>query len=174
MCVGCLPTNTEIEIGEMQKWWTDKMIEGIVIEELLGMGSQRNQGFESRNRFDRDNRRFHSNNGRHQSRNRGSRENFSRRERRHGGPLNSSRVQVDQYDQAQTVRNPPIKLSAICMSPVELPYVPILLNETFTKALTDTGVEKSFISEEAYKKYLFYKPVRKSRTEVVTAQGGKC
>ncbi|GFY08128.1 retrovirus-related Pol polyprotein from transposon 297 [Trichonephila clavipes] len=41
------------------------------------------------------------------------------------------------------------------MSPVELPYVPILLDETFTKALWDTGAEKSFISEETYRKYFF-------------------
>ncbi|GFW83872.1 uncharacterized protein TNCV_1492131 [Trichonephila clavipes] len=39
------------------------------------------------------------------------------------------------------------------MSPVELPYVPILLDETFTKVLWDTGAEKSFISEETYHKY---------------------
>ncbi|GFX22971.1 retrovirus-related Pol polyprotein from transposon 17.6 [Trichonephila clavipes] len=36
------------------------------------------------------------------------------------------------------------------MTPVELPYVPILLNETFITALWDTGAEKSFISEEGY------------------------
>ncbi|GFU68970.1 uncharacterized protein TNCV_3398571 [Trichonephila clavipes] len=57
---------------------------------------------------------------------------------------------------------------------MELPYVPILLNETFTKALWDTEVEKSFISEETYRKYFFYKPVKKSRTQVITAQGAKC
>ncbi|GFW68921.1 retrovirus-related Pol polyprotein from transposon 17.6 [Trichonephila clavipes] len=33
------------------------------------------------------------------------------------------------------------------MTPVDLPYVPILLNETFIIALWDTGAEKSFISE---------------------------
>ncbi|GFT31426.1 uncharacterized protein TNCV_608471 [Trichonephila clavipes] len=60
------------------------------------------------------------------------------------------------------------------MSPVELPYVPILLNETFTKALWDTGAEKSFISVEAYRKYLFYKQVKKSSTQMITAQGDKC
>ncbi|GFX58460.1 uncharacterized protein TNCV_213891 [Trichonephila clavipes] len=59
------------------------------------------------------------------------------------------------------------------MSPVELPYVPVLLNETFTKALWDTGEEKSFTSEETYRKY-FYKQVKKSRTQVITAQGAKC
>ncbi|GFY33560.1 uncharacterized protein TNCV_4558741 [Trichonephila clavipes] len=60
------------------------------------------------------------------------------------------------------------------MSPVLFPYVPILLIETFTKALWDTGAEKSFISEETYRKYFFYKPVKKSRTQVITAQGAKC
>ncbi|GFX89391.1 retrovirus-related Pol polyprotein from transposon 297 [Trichonephila clavipes] len=60
------------------------------------------------------------------------------------------------------------------MSPVELPYVPILLDETFTKALWDTGAEKSFILEETYQKYFFYKQVKKSSTQVITAQGAKC
>ncbi|GFV61237.1 retrovirus-related Pol polyprotein from transposon 297 [Trichonephila clavipes] len=60
------------------------------------------------------------------------------------------------------------------MAPVELPYVPILLNETFMKALWDTGAEISFISEETYRKYFFYKPVKKSRTQEITAQGAKC
>ncbi|GFT11685.1 retrovirus-related Pol polyprotein from transposon 297 [Trichonephila clavipes] len=60
------------------------------------------------------------------------------------------------------------------MSPVELPYVPILLDETFTKALWDTGAEKSFISEETYQKYFFYKQVKKSSTQVITAQGAEC
>ncbi|GFS75553.1 uncharacterized protein TNCV_3425001 [Trichonephila clavipes] len=36
-------------------------------------------------------------------------------------------------DQTQSINQSPIKLSAICMSSVELPYVPILLDETFTK-----------------------------------------
>ncbi|GFT25992.1 hypothetical protein TNCV_5126541 [Trichonephila clavipes] len=61
--------------------------------------------------------------------------NFIRGDRRHGGRLISLRVRVDPDDQVQTVRNPPIRLSAICTSPVELPYVNILLNESFTKAL---------------------------------------
>ncbi|GFX51110.1 uncharacterized protein TNCV_2734611 [Trichonephila clavipes] len=60
------------------------------------------------------------------------------------------------------------------MSPVKLPHVPILLNETFTKALWDTGAEKSFISEETYQKYFFYKQVKKSSTQVITVQGAKC
>ncbi|GFT68991.1 retrovirus-related Pol polyprotein from transposon 297 [Trichonephila clavipes] len=60
------------------------------------------------------------------------------------------------------------------MSPVELPYVPILLNETFMEVLWDTGAEKSFISKETYRKYFFYKQVKKSRTQVITAHEAKC
>ncbi|GFU17301.1 uncharacterized protein TNCV_26321 [Trichonephila clavipes] len=47
-------------------------------------------------------------------------------------------------------------------------------DETFTKALWDTRAEKSFISEETYQKYFFYKQVKKSGTRVITAQGAKC
>ncbi|GFW21242.1 uncharacterized protein TNCV_3774531 [Trichonephila clavipes] len=60
------------------------------------------------------------------------------------------------------------------MSPVELPHVPIVLNETFTKLLWGTDAEKSFISEEIYRKYFFHKSVKKSRTQVIMAQGAKC
>ncbi|GFU38476.1 retrovirus-related Pol polyprotein from transposon 297 [Trichonephila clavipes] len=57
------------------------------------------------------------------------------------------------------------------MTPVELPYVPILLNETFITALWDTGAEKSFISEEVYRNYFSYRPRQKTKDRVVTAQG---
>ncbi|GFS63525.1 uncharacterized protein TNCV_4610871 [Trichonephila clavipes] len=57
------------------------------------------------------------------------------------------------------------------MTPVDLPYVPILLNETFITALWGTGVEKSFISEEVYGKYFSYRPLQKTKDRVVTAQG---
>ncbi|GFW36229.1 retrovirus-related Pol polyprotein from transposon 17.6 [Trichonephila clavipes] len=60
------------------------------------------------------------------------------------------------------------------MTSVELPYVPILLNETFITALWDTGVEKSFISEEVYRKYFSYRPRQKTKDSVVTAQGAPC
>ncbi|GFY24106.1 uncharacterized protein TNCV_1011591 [Trichonephila clavipes] len=62
-------------------------------------------------------------------------------------------------NRSRGTENPPvsdhrsIRVSSIRMTPVELPYVPILLNETFITALWDTGVEKSFISEEVYRKY---------------------
>ncbi|GFX23635.1 uncharacterized protein TNCV_3595771 [Trichonephila clavipes] len=81
------------------------------------------------------------------------------------GRLNVLKVSDIKSDQTQSINQSPIKLSAICMSPVELPYVPISLHETFTKALWDTRAEKSFISEETYQKYFFYKQVKKSSTQ---------
>ncbi|GFV13150.1 retrovirus-related Pol polyprotein from transposon opus [Trichonephila clavipes] len=68
----------------------------------------------------------------------------------------------------------PIKVSSIRMTPVELSYVPILLNETFITALWDTGAEKSFISEEVYRNYFSYRPRQKTKDRVVTAQGAPC
>ncbi|GFV75989.1 uncharacterized protein TNCV_1455861 [Trichonephila clavipes] len=128
---------------------------------------QGNQCFESRNRFQNKYRRFNDrgyqfrNRGqnddfsRGDQRNRGSSENFNRGSRKQMGRLNVLKVSDVKGDQTQSINELPVKLSAICMSPVELPYVPILLNETFTNALWDTGVEKSFISEETYRKYFF-------------------
>ncbi|GFU12484.1 uncharacterized protein TNCV_4244441 [Trichonephila clavipes] len=112
---------------------------------------QGNQRFDSRKRFQRDYRRFSDgeyqfrNKGQNDDfsrgdrRNRGSRENFSRGDRRQRGQLNVLKVRVDEKDQTTEVT---ITLPAICMSSVELPCVPILLNDTFTKALWDTGAEK--------------------------------
>ncbi|GFT75033.1 retrovirus-related Pol polyprotein from transposon 17.6 [Trichonephila clavipes] len=57
------------------------------------------------------------------------------------------------------------------MTPVDLPYVPILLNETFITDLWDTGAEKSFISEEVYRRYFSYRPRQKTKDRVVTAKG---
>ncbi|GFW22900.1 uncharacterized protein TNCV_2381151 [Trichonephila clavipes] len=112
-------------------------------------GRQRNQWFESRKGLNRGDRRFdrvyQSGNGvqcenfrRGDRRNRGSSTNFSRGNQRRGSRLNVSKVRDDQNDHSRSVKEVPSKLSAICMSPVELPYVPILSNETFTKALWDT------------------------------------
>ncbi|GFX61701.1 retrovirus-related Pol polyprotein from transposon 297 [Trichonephila clavipes] len=78
--------------------------------------------------------------------------------------MNVLKVSVVQSNQTQPTNEGPIKLSAICMSPVELPYVPILLNDTFMKALWDTGAEKSYLSEKT-SKIFFYKQVKKSRTQ---------
>ncbi|GFV49100.1 retrovirus-related Pol polyprotein from transposon 297 [Trichonephila clavipes] len=60
------------------------------------------------------------------------------------------------------------------MTPVDLPYVPILLNETFITALWDTGAKKSFISEDVYRKYFSYRPRQKTKDRVMTAQGAPC
>ncbi|GFX31378.1 uncharacterized protein TNCV_2061941 [Trichonephila clavipes] len=144
-------------------------------------GRQGNQWFDSRNSFQRYDRRFNDrgyqfrNGGQNDDfsrgnrRNRGSSENFNRGDRRQRGRLNVLKVRDDQNNETQSANEVPIKLSAICMSPVELPYVPILLNDTFTKTLWDTGVEKSFISEEIYRKYFCYEQVKKSRAQVITA-----
>ncbi|GFU29741.1 retrovirus-related Pol polyprotein from transposon opus [Trichonephila clavipes] len=60
------------------------------------------------------------------------------------------------------------------MTPVHLPNVPILLNETFITALWDTRAEKSFISQEVCRKYFSYRPRQKTKDRVVTAQGAPC
>ncbi|GFY46063.1 uncharacterized protein TNIN_18101 [Trichonephila inaurata madagascariensis] len=148
-------------------------------------GRQRNQWFESRNELNRDDQKFdreyqsgnrvqYENFSRGNRRNRGSSTNFSRGNQRQGGRLNILKVRDGQNDQSQSIKEVPIKLSATCISPVELPYVLILLNETFTKALWDTGAEKSFISEDIYRKYLFYKQGKKSRAQVIMTQGATC
>ncbi|GFV64129.1 retrovirus-related Pol polyprotein from transposon opus [Trichonephila clavipes] len=90
-------------------------------------------------------------------RNRSSSTNFSRDNQRQGCRVNVLRVRDEQNDRSQSPKEVPIKLSTICMHPVELPYVPILLDETFTKALWDTGTEKSLMYEDIYQKYFFYK-----------------
>ncbi|GFX57072.1 uncharacterized protein TNCV_2963521 [Trichonephila clavipes] len=46
--------------------------------------------------------------------------------------------------------------------------------ETFVTTLWDTGVEKSFISEEVYHKYFSYRPRQKTKDRVVTAQDAPC
>ncbi|GFX19694.1 uncharacterized protein TNCV_2076021 [Trichonephila clavipes] len=60
------------------------------------------------------------------------------------------------------------------MTPVNLPYVHIILNETFITALWDTGAEKSFISEEVFHRYFSYRPRQRTKDRVVTAQGAPC
>ncbi|GFY22875.1 uncharacterized protein TNCV_2181361 [Trichonephila clavipes] len=70
-------------------------------------------------------------------------------------------------DRSQSTEKPPdteqrtIRISSLRMTPVDLPYVPILLNETFITALMDAGVKKSFISEEVYRRYFSYRPRQK-------------
>ncbi|GFV48738.1 uncharacterized protein TNCV_625251 [Trichonephila clavipes] len=82
-------------------------------------------------------------------------------------------------DRSRCTENPPdtehqtIRASSLRMTPVDLQYVPILLNETFITALWDTGAEKSFILEEVYRKYFSYRPRQKTKDRVVTAQGAR-
>ncbi|GFW68234.1 uncharacterized protein TNCV_1881141 [Trichonephila clavipes] len=130
-------------------------------------GRQGNQWFDSKNRIQRVDRRFNDrgyqlrNGGQNDDfsrvdrRNRGSNENFSRGDRRQMGRLNVLKFRNDQNDETQSANEVPTKLYVTCMSPMELPYVPILLKDTFTKALWDTDTEKSFISEDTYRKYFF-------------------
>ncbi|GFT98736.1 retrovirus-related Pol polyprotein from transposon 297 [Trichonephila clavipes] len=83
-------------------------------------------------------------------------------------------------DRSRCTENPPdtehrtIRISSLRMTPVDLPYVNIVLNETFITALWDTGTEKSFISEEVYRKYFSYRPRQKTKNRVVMAQGAPC
>ncbi|GFV25744.1 hypothetical protein TNCV_2444481 [Trichonephila clavipes] len=88
-----------------------------------GNGPQKNHGFENRNQVDRDNSGFESRNDSISTEIGVRVRILIKREQRYVGRLNFLRVRVDQEDQLQNVRNPPISLSAICMSPVELPYV---------------------------------------------------
>ncbi|GFW81368.1 uncharacterized protein TNCV_377161 [Trichonephila clavipes] len=82
-------------------------------------------------------------------------------------------------DRSRCTENPPatehqtIRISSLRMTPVDLPYVPILLNKTFITALWNTGAEKSFISEEVYRKYFSYRPRQKTKDRVVTVQGAR-
>ncbi|GFX69489.1 uncharacterized protein TNCV_380581 [Trichonephila clavipes] len=145
---------------------------------------QGNQWFDSRKKFQKDDRRFNDrgyqfrNGGqkddfsRVDRRNRGSSENFSRDDRRQMRRLNVLKVSDVQSDQTLSADEVPIKLSAIYMSPVELPYVPILLNDTFKKALW--GGEVIYIGGDIPNFFLFYKQVKISRAQVITAQGDKC
>ncbi|GFV35896.1 retrovirus-related Pol polyprotein from transposon 297 [Trichonephila clavipes] len=74
----------------------------------------------------------------------------------------------------QIRNNEQLRESSLRMTPVDLPYVPILLNETFITALWDTGAEKSYISDEVFCKYFLYRPRQKTKDIVVTAQGAPC
>ncbi|GFW88410.1 uncharacterized protein TNCV_2287361 [Trichonephila clavipes] len=66
------------------------------------------------------------------------------------------------------------RISSLRMTPLDLPYVLILLNEMFITALWDTGDEKSFTSEEVYRRYFSYRPRQRTKDRVVMAQGAPC
>ncbi|GFU99202.1 retrovirus-related Pol polyprotein from transposon 17.6 [Trichonephila clavipes] len=83
---------------------------------------------------------------------------FHRGDHRHGSGLNCLRVQVDQTDQSQIEENPPIMLSALFMSPAELP------NLAVSKFLGMTQWYQKFIKNytDLYKS--LYQLERKLRT----------
>ncbi|GFT35446.1 uncharacterized protein TNCV_922621 [Trichonephila clavipes] len=136
---------------------------------------QGNQWFESRNRFQNDDRRFNDrgyqfrNRGKHDDfsrgdqRNRVSSENFSQGSRKQIGRLNDLKVSDIKGDQTQAINQSPIKLSAICMSPVELLYVPILLDETFYESVMGHWSEEVIYIEGDIPKIFFYKQVKRNR-----------
>ncbi|GFY22505.1 uncharacterized protein TNCV_2177661 [Trichonephila clavipes] len=66
------------------------------------------------------------------------------------------------------------RISSSRMTPVDLPYVPSLLNEMFITALWDTGPEKQYISEVVHRRYFLYQPHQRTKNRVVTAQGAPC
>ncbi|GFX48322.1 uncharacterized protein TNCV_4613211 [Trichonephila clavipes] len=140
-------------------------------------GFTNNRRFEGRRQGGQSDQRFHNQGGRQC----GSRNSLfqGRNERSRNLKLLSDRCEYG-VNRSRGTGNPPIwdhrpiRVSSIRMTPVELPYVPILLNETFITALWDTGAEKSFISEEIYRKYFSYRPRQKTKDRVVTAQGAPC
>ncbi|GFV95691.1 uncharacterized protein TNCV_1669761 [Trichonephila clavipes] len=97
-----------------------------------------------------------------------------------GGGYNRSDRGESGDDRSQNTANPhdterrTIRISSLRMTPVDLPHVPILLNETFITAMWDTGAEKSFISKEVYRRYFSYRPRQRTKDRVVTAQGAPC
>ncbi|GFX91455.1 uncharacterized protein TNCV_3545381 [Trichonephila clavipes] len=86
-----------------------------------------------------------------------------------GGRQGGSRNSAFRDTELRTIR-----ISSLRRTPVDLLYVPILLNETFITALWGMGAEKYFISEEVYRKYFSYRPRQKAKDRVVTAQGAPC
>ncbi|GFX51094.1 hypothetical protein TNCV_2734451 [Trichonephila clavipes] len=126
------------EIGEILKWCVDR----VMVEMIIGVitridvkeisGTREGIGFDDRRFNDRGyqirNRGQNDNFSRGDDRNRGSSENFSRGDRRQRGRLNALKVSDVKSDQTLSINEVPVKPSAICMSPVELPYYPIFIN----------------------------------------------
>ncbi|GFW28768.1 uncharacterized protein TNCV_200921 [Trichonephila clavipes] len=113
-----------------------------------GQGVADNRRFDGRRRGGQSDHRFHNQGG------------------RQGGSRNGAFRENPPATEHRTIR-----ISSPRMTPVDLPYVPILLNETFITALWNTGAEKSFISEEVYRKYFSYRLRQKTNDRVVTTQG---
>ncbi|GFU64325.1 uncharacterized protein TNCV_3446351 [Trichonephila clavipes] len=128
-----------------------------------------NRRFEGRRQSGQSDQPFHSQGGRQS----GSRNSSFRGQNERSRNLNflSDRCEYG-GNRSRGTENPPvwdhrpIRVSSIRMTPVELPYVPILLNETFITALWDTGAEKSFISEEVYRNYFFIPTSSKDKDKI--------
>ncbi|GFW06285.1 uncharacterized protein TNCV_37591 [Trichonephila clavipes] len=91
MSVGCLMLIIIEEIGEILKWGVDRVMAEMKSENESGEnGRQGNQWFESRNRFQKDDRRFNYRG--YQFRNGGQKDDFSRGYHRNRG---SSEILVE-------------------------------------------------------------------------------
>ncbi|PRD23715.1 UNVERIFIED_CONTAM: hypothetical protein NCL1_45656 [Trichonephila clavipes] len=136
-----------------------------------GQGVGGNRRFDSRRRSGQTDHRFHNQDGRQGDSRNG--------EFRGQNGQNSNRCEYG-GDRSRCTENPPdtehqtIRISSLRMTPVDLPYVPILLNETFITVLWDTREEKSFISEEVYRRYFSYRQRQKTKDRAVTPQGAPC
>ncbi|GFT56960.1 uncharacterized protein TNCV_189601 [Trichonephila clavipes] len=76
-----------------------------------------------------------------------------------GGRKGDSRNRAFRDSEQRTIR-----ISSLRITPVD----------RFITVLWDTGAEKSFISEEVYRKYFSYRPRQKTKDRVVTDKGAPC
>ncbi|GFV29059.1 hypothetical protein TNCV_4904321 [Trichonephila clavipes] len=95
---------------------------------------------------------------------------FNLGDQRHGGRLNCLRVRVYHDDQSHIEVNHHITIAARRMTSVKLPYVPFLIKKHLHKRYGTLGQE-SRLSLNTYTKNVFYKPLKKSHAEVMTAHG---
>ncbi|GFV62178.1 hypothetical protein TNCV_3075121 [Trichonephila clavipes] len=122
MSIGCLMLVIVEEIGEILKWCEDRIMVENDYRGNYKNSRQGNQWFESRKRFQNDDRRFNNrgyqfrNRGqnddfsRGDQRNRGSSENFSRGDRRQMGRLNFLKISDVKGDQTQSINELPVQL----------------------------------------------------------------
>ncbi|GFW23794.1 hypothetical protein TNCV_1567961 [Trichonephila clavipes] len=139
MCVGDLPMIVGIEIGRMQNFWIGKMTGEIIIEVNTGIdtrGTRLTKGSRTESVITKVIKGSSTETVITEvimgsriavveiSSEIGVRVRIlTEGDRRQGGRLNCLKVPVDQKKQSQIEVNPPIMLSALCVSPVELQYV---------------------------------------------------
>ncbi|GFT85284.1 uncharacterized protein TNCV_497271 [Trichonephila clavipes] len=147
---------------------------------------QGNQWFESRNRFQNDDRRFNDrgyqfrNRGqnddfsRGDQRNRGSSENFSRGNRREMGRLNVLKVSDVKGDQTQSINELPVKLfSNMHVSGGFFICSYFIKRDFYESVIGHWSGEIIYIGRDIPKTF-FYKQVKKSSTQIITAKRAKC